>query len=274
MAQFTSLEPDMRAHSSLAIALFTLAACGGDVTRITRSEPSPVAPAITGIQIAPGFLSGTQGSSATVTAVVTRNGQPVTNAAVQWTTSDSAIAAVTPRGAMTAEMTFRTPGVTTISASAEGLSTTITAVSFTSQPGTRTAVVISSFMMVQYQYPSEPNRWFYAPLITVKDAGGLGGAVTSLQFSIPGMLISLPCRTDRRFGPDETLNVLPDVYGDYELAFEGARLPQGIASATIIVKDGANKVDTLHATGPFINGVLPTTYTTGRVENPLNCSFM
>ena len=127
-------------------------------------------------------------------------------------------------------------------------------------------LVVTSFSMIEYQYPSTTGYWFYSPLLSVAEQGGRSGArIIEMRFVVPG-LGNLPavCGNYLLVGASQGMELFSELYGDWELAFFGAgRAAAGEATATIIFVDDAGRTDTLFARAAVTPGALPTTYTGG-----------
>jgi len=206
----------------------------------------------------------------TVLVVITRDatGRQL-NDPVAWSSSSPGTVQVTSPGYAVARVKGLSAGVATVSATVQGKSQTIViSVADLSAPS-GAVLVVDSFSVIEFQYPSAPNQWYYAPLVRVRETG-LGGAVAVIgyDFIIPGFGQAPPCATYRPVGRGATLDLFREVYGDYgyTLYSGGARATGTVATALITVRDGSGPPATLTVTGPIISGALPTTYTGGAVE--------
>jgi hypothetical protein len=127
------------------------------------------------------------------------------------------------------------------------------------------SLTIASFVIVKFHYPSDPSqRWYYAPLLTVKETSGLGTAtITKIAFSIGWSF----CVTGRQVAAGQTLQVFQEIYGDYPLEFDGGDLDtlQNMF-VTVSYTDATGQANSISAIGSFVYGDLPTTYTGGHVQ--------
>lgn len=130
--------------------------------------------------------------------------------------------------------------------------------------GPSDALVIDSFSMIEFQYPSAPGRWFYAPQMRAHAAQGRTASVLVMTFSIPGLGNPPP------FGCGASLSGTPrdlfgEVYGDWLVSIDetGKRATGGTASATINFLDDAGVSSTRVVTGPIVSGSLPASYSGG-----------
>jgi hypothetical protein len=129
----------------------------------------------------------------------------------------------------------------------------------TPEPSER--LVVESMEMIEYQYPSHPAHYFYAPLIRV--------SARNEPVTVWGMSVALPnsnpipasC-TVIEVGAD-ALDLVREVYGDYELAVsrgEGQRVHGGEFTVRIYFFDAHRRAGVVEAVAPATPGGLPPTY--------------
>ena len=253
------------------MAIFVLG-CSDATSPPGNPGKAAVAPATTGItlQITAASTALVIGEEA-VLLVVARDamGKQLFNDPVVWSSSSPSTLEVTSPGYAVARIRGLSAGVATVSATVQGKSQTVL-ISVSDLPVPSGAVlVVDSFSVVEFQYPSAPNNWYYAPLVRVRETGlGNALAVVGYDFIIPGFGPAPPCATYRPVGRGVTLDLFREVYGDYGYTLwnSGARAAGRVATALITVRDGSGPPTTLTVTGPIVSGSLPTTYTGGTVE--------
>ncbi len=122
--------------------------------------------------------------------------------------------------------------------------------------------------MIEYQYPTAPGLWFYAPQIRVNETSGHGSiAVYKIDVTIPGFGSSPGfCSTGMRVAAGSTRDLVNELYGDYELSYDDGDKRAGPGDATLVLSysDETGRRGTLSAHGPIVPGALPTTYTGGQ----------
>ena len=156
-------------------------------------------------------------------------------------------------------------GLATVTARIDGLSVaSFVTVLGPKGMGASDALVIDGFSMIEFQYPSAPGRWFYAPQMRAHAAPGHTASVLTLKFSIPGLGNAPP------FGCGAAISVTPrdlfgEVYGDWLLTIDETdrRASGNAATATITFVDDAGIESTRLITGPVVPGGLPTSYSGG-----------
>jgi hypothetical protein len=201
------------------------------------------------------------------------NGTPILETVPPtWTSSDPTVVSVSIVDGRTGDLTALSPGEVSITATFGGktVSAGITVLRPIAPPSAPPIASVGgfeveSFSMVEFQYPSAPGRWFYAPLMRVRARDdGNGAAITLLDFEISGFG-SLPvCNAFIHIGPGGAKDLFLEIYGDYQLAFfhrDGTRATGTSAQVVINVRDGAGIKRSLTVTGPIVSGALPTTYT-------------
>jgi hypothetical protein len=129
-------------------------------------------------------------------------------------------------------------------------------------------LAVQSFSMIEYQYPSTPGWWSYAPQILVAETSGHGSiTILRLDVSIPGFGPAPGfCSTGIHVAAGSSHNVVGELYGDYELSYDdnGKRAGSGDATLVITYSDETGRMGTVSAKGPIVPGALPTTYTGGQ----------
>ncbi|MEO7521292.1 MAG: Ig-like domain-containing protein [Gemmatimonas sp.] len=183
-----------------------------------------------------------------------------------WTSSNPAVATVSSLGHHSGEVLAISPGTFTITATVEGKSASVT-LAVVPTPGVEATILeVESFTMIEFQYPGATGRWFYAPQLRVRIRGNANGAsITRLDFTIPGLGSAPSCNTYIRFSGGSTVELFPEIYGDYPYTLEqvGVRASGADARATLTLTDSNGKDRTLVLTGKIVAGSLPTTYTGG-----------
>ena len=253
---------------AMMIGLF---GCSDAIQPTAQPPEAAAAPASSGIslQITATSTALVVGEATVLVAIATDAAGRQLNDPVVWSSSSPATAQVTSPGYAVARVTGLSAGVATVSATVRGKSQAmVISVSNLSAPS-GAVLLVESFSVVEFQYPTVPDHWYYAPLLRMRETGlGDAAAVIGYEFDIPGIGQSPPCATYRRVGRGATLDLFREVYGDYgySLYKPGARATGTVATALITVRDGSSPPTTLTVTGPIISGSLPTTYTGGTVE--------
>jgi len=131
----------------------------------------------------------------------------------------------------------------------------------------------AEFFVIEFKYPGS-TTWSYAPQLTVRETSGRSTAtVTKLVVVLPGLNPGTnpmpPFDTSKCVAPGQTLSLLNEIYGDFELTFDrpGSRA-SGTASIVTTFADPDGREGTTSATGPIVPGSLPTTYSGGSVRWP------
>lgn len=226
------------------------------------SVPPPSQAAMITLQPSnPAFRVG--GSSIIRSTVTSSPGDPVWTGTVAWASSDSTIGEVRSLSPTAATVVGLRPGTVAITGTADGRTATTTLIVLAEAvDGQDVPMVVEDFHVVEFQYPSEPGRWYYAPQIRLRNTTGVAAAVVRLEFEIPGFARLLPC-TEVRPVTSSPFDVLRELYGDYELSFDsGTRASTGVATVILTMRIGEEAVLLLR-TGPVVPGSLPTTFTGG-----------
>ena len=128
------------------------------------------------------------------------------------------------------------------------------------------ALVVQRFVMMEFQYPSAPDSWFYAPQIQATAAPGRSVFISHLIFSIPGLDDPIPAwACDAYLSAGTVVELNGEVYGDWAMSLTGgSRQATGAdATARITYTDDSGVTSTLTLHGPIVHGSLPTTYSSG-----------
>jgi hypothetical protein len=186
-----------------------------------------------------------------------------------WSSSDSNVAVVAnfpPGNGRVAVVTAVGSGQTTISARVGPLSAIITIAVLEPLSGGSDGIAIRDAHIVEYQYPSAPDWWFYAPIIRV--TGGSGGAdLFKLRIPLPGKGANPGFCGSIRVLPFQTLDLNVELYGDYQISIDGGRgyrVPPGsVFQGTLEYRRGDGVMVTQSFDMPMVSGDLPTTYSGG-----------
>lgn len=254
----------------LAIAVGILG-CSDAIGESFENPLTPTAPAGSGITLHITAPTALVVGEEVVVRLDTRDasGRLLNNTPVMWTSLSPQTLEVTANESPVGRVKGVSAGVATVTATTEGKTQTIQ-LTVSPLPGSSGAIlVVESFTVIEFQYPSQPNHWHYAPLVRVRETGAGGAvAITGYDFIIPGLGRSPACATYRRVDRGATLDLFREVYGDYgfTIAQAGARATGAPATALITIRDGNGPETTLTVTGPIVSGSLPTTYTGGTVD--------
>jgi ribosomal protein S28E/S33 len=130
--------------------------------------------------------------------------------------------------------------------------------------GQSDVLVIESFSMLEFQYPSALDRWFYAPQMRAHAAPGRRVSVLVMRFTIPGLdnAPAFGCGANLMENPRDLFG---EVYGDWLLTIDetGRRATGDVATVTITYVDDTGMAGTRVVAGPVVPGTLPATYTGG-----------
>jgi hypothetical protein len=188
---------------------------------------------------------------------------------IAWSSPGTAILAVQQLAPQAVRITALKPGVTTVQASAGGITRQldVTVLPVTTQPTTLVAV---DFRMLEVQ--TGANNWEYAPQLVLRDGSAQGGsALIAVNFEVPGLGPAPSCSMVRPVG-SAPVEIFHEMYGDYELTIGGgvrANGSEAIARLTVRTAGGAAATLVLH--GPIVPGSSPTTYSGGLFSGALAC---
>lgn len=126
------------------------------------------------------------------------------------------------------------------------------------------SLVVESIEIVEYQYPSHPALYFYAPLVRVSalnDPLTVWGISVALPDSNP-----LPVSCSAIDVGAKPLDLVQETYGDYELAVSrgaGQRVDAGEFTVRIYFFDSNRHAGAVEAVAQATPGSLPLTYSGG-----------
>jgi hypothetical protein len=235
------------------------------------SSESPTAPRTTPaanhdqpgrLRISPDSMLISQGDTVFISATLFDSHGSSSPAATAWTSSDSQIVTV---GSGTGRLIAGAPGRAVITASTTNPSLQAQASVIVLPPPTTDpdgSLIVERFYMTEFQYPSAPNRWYYAPQIQVAAAPGRIAYVGLLTLSIPGLGGATPPFTCTAVITSPARDLNGEVYGDWAMSidYNGAQANGSDATATIAYVDDSSVTRTMTVKGPIIPGGLPTTH--------------
>lgn len=126
------------------------------------------------------------------------------------------------------------------------------------------SLVVESIEIVEYQYPSHPAHYFYAPLVRV--------SALNEPLTIWGLSVALPDGNPLPVSCSEIevgatpLDLVREIYGDYELAVSGGadqRVDAGEFTVRIYFFDSNRRAGVVEAIAQATPGSLPLTYSGG-----------
>lgn len=126
------------------------------------------------------------------------------------------------------------------------------------------SLVVESIEIVEYQYPSHPAHYFYAPLVRV--------SALNEPLTIWGLSVALPDRDPLPVSCSEIevgatpMDLVQEIYGDYELAVSGGadqRVDAGEFTVRIYFFDSNRRAGVVEAIAQATPGSLPLTYSGG-----------
>ena len=268
-----------RGHVSRVIVagmgLVALGACATDApTSALTGRDAPLPTALSTLMITPPRESMYVGEWVTLFLRATNaaGDEEAANIAATWSTSDTGVATAEARGSRETAVAAMRPGLVTITATLLGRSAS-RALTIRPLPDASSSLLSAeAFRMIEFQYPSTPDQWFYAPEMRLRGTGNKDGAVvTRMTFLIPGLDAELPCTTGINVGANSAVQIFNEIHGDFRftLAQSGVRSTGGEATAIITVTDGRGVTTDIAAKGPIVSGKLPQSYPSGGVA--LSC---
>ena len=117
--------------------------------------------------------------------------------------------------------------------------------------------------MIEFQYPSLPDQWFYAPKMRLRLIGNTNAVlVAGMTFQIPGLDAAPPCRPALGVRANSVVEILNEIPGDFHFTITQAsvRSTGGEATAVVTVTDGRGARTDIVAKGPIVAGKLPQKY--------------
>ena len=185
-----------------------------------------------------------------------------------WSSADTTVATVAalqPPNSYLGTVTAVGPGATTITAVVGGLQASLEVTVLPALPYGTGGLDVVDAHMVEYRYEGW-DRWEYAPIVQVT-ARESALDVLKLQIVLPGRPGSAPAFCGAiRIQPGETLNLNPELYGDYQISVDAAGWrapPDSIFTGTLEYRRGDGTLVTQNLQLPVVSGTLPTTYTGG-----------
>ena len=246
--------------AALALACADATAPSGGSTSLTSQPTTPVSLAISPDRLV--MRLGDGGSLAAVKVMSDGTRIPVN---ASWVSFNYEIVTINAANGYAVAVG---PGQATIRAQADGLTATISVVVLgPTSTGASEALVVQDFSMIEFQYPSEPGRWFYAPQLRVLAAPGRTVSILRLTFSIPGLADPIPsfgCGATLSAGAPRELN--GEFYGDWTMSIDGPGRQASGEDATAVISflDDAGTIATRTVRGPVVRGSLPATYSGGQ----------
>ncbi|HET9799345.1 MAG TPA: hypothetical protein VFP90_15205 [Gemmatimonadaceae bacterium] len=191
-------------------------------------------------------------------AVLDGLGRPV-DVPMDWSTSDSLVAAVAPAAAPLTGGWVRAegPGTAVVVANATGFAgagVVVTTLPRTSDPPT---LVVDDFRVLAVAATVYSSFWYYAPRLRMHDTSyGGGSEVIGVQIEIPGQVTTQWCSTRRDVGAAgrEIFHVDPEYPYGYEWPMPGSGFPPGSsgpAVAHLTVRTPSGSAATMTITGPI-----------------------
>lgn len=160
-----------------------------------------------------------------------------------------------------AQVTMLGPGTATIRASLQGVTDSIV-VMVRALPNLSSALVVDTFTVVEYPVCPNGNCPYlgYAPLLRLREAtGGSFADVIAVEFDVPTRSTGW-CMGEMRFANGQSAHVNGiDPYPWFnDMVFfqlNGTPLPEGAATARVIVRDATGTWGLIEATAPIKRGV-------------------
>jgi hypothetical protein len=191
-------------------------------------------------------------------ALFDRLGRPV-DVSMDWSTSDSSVAAVAPAAAPLTGRWIRaeSPGTAVVIVNAPNfgaMGVIVTVLARTSDPPT---LVVDDFRILAVAATVYAPMWYYAPRLRMHDTSyGGGSEVIGVQIEIPGQVTTRWCSTRRDVGAAgrQIFHVDPEYPYSYEWSIPGSGFPpgsKGPAVAHLTVRTPAGSATTMTITGPI-----------------------
>ena len=164
------------------------------------------------------------------------------------------------------EISMLTPGTTVIRASLQGVTDSVV-VQVRALPIASTALVVDTFTVVEYRVcPAGDCPYIgYAPLLRLREPTGSSFAdVIAVEFDVPTRTTGW-CTGEMRFANGQAAHVNgvdPYPWSNDMVFFSlnGAPLPEGPATARVIVRDAVGTWGMIQATAPIKRGVTNPTF--------------
>ena len=273
--------PSLRAGAIGALGLALLTACGGADATSPVSTPLPDSK-VASVELTPVSTVLVVGTRQPLFLTArTAGGQVLAGRVGSWSSSDSRVVSVAQNGAV--NLTPGNPaalayangsGSATITATVDGRSASVK-IHVVSPTATQSVLTIESFSMIEYKYDGEPDQWYYAPIVRLRETTGARSAdVLAVQFHMPGFGYTMKCGARLHVLSGQSVDMFRESYGDYPLSYyrppDGRALP-GLATALITVRDDNGAIALLSMEGPIVSGSLPTTYTGGHTVTDIEC---
>lgn len=186
----------------------------------------------------------------------------------RWTTSDTTVATLSYSKDTQTDLIGIRPGTVTIRASVGVYTTSVVLTVLPAPILTNGGFVVEAFSVIEYQYSSAPNRWYYAPQLRVR-----GSTVSDLKlikkltFEFSGVPNVAECNASIVIAGMQPNDLFREIYGDYQLEFDfGGKLPSGTTALAHITLTEGTGTQVLTVAGPVVSGALPTTYTGGNPQ--------
>ena len=133
---------------------------------------------------------------------------------------------------------------------------------------TSNALVIHEFWMIEYQYPSGPPDYYYAPQFSMSATPGRSVTILTLQLTIPGFYGSITFSCGGNIDSTPTL-LNGEVYGDWTFAVSSSTPATNVQpKAVVTFADDTGATGTATITGTVVQGTFPDTYSGGRNGGP------
>ena len=195
--------------------------------------------------------------------------QVAANSAATWTTSDAGVATVKSRGSRETAVTAMRPGVVTITATLQGRSV-IQALTILSVPDAAgSLLVVESFRILEFQYPTAPGQWFYRSQMRLRVTGNNDSVVvTGMTFLIPGLGAVPPCKNVIMLSGNTPADVFTEIRSDLQFlgAQPGVRATGDEATVIVTVTDGRGVSTDIVARGEIVAVTFPQTPPGGGVS--------
>jgi hypothetical protein len=173
---------------------------------------------------------------------------------ITWAVDDPAVASLSTTGRVPRNgiiVTGLTPGRTLLRASGAGdtASIAVTVIPVLIGPPSQLTV---QFSVIEYQQASNPFEWYYAPRMAITVAGVDEVQLLGVRMEVPGLLTALQACTSIPLGNSETLELFPEVYGDFPLTLsDGGRATGRTATAFVSYRQGTGGAEVFRVTGPI-----------------------
>ena len=244
----------------LALAATGLA-CGSAVTDPHRNQAPAIPPAtMVALDISPDSVELALGETHSFTATKVMSDGSRVPVTPRWSITQPGIAVVDFYGRVTAVGAGNVDIRATFGEREARAKVTVLRPAL---PGESDVLDVESFSVLEFDYPSRPGHWYYAPQVSVRAAPGEVVTILTMDFSIPGLPGPIPPKgCGATITSSQSFQLNGEVYGDWAFAISSPERRATGDTATMVLSY-TNRIGVLATRtikGPIIGGSLPGTY--------------